>query len=274
LIRSALLLYLFYIIVFLPRCTFYPSILLPSFLSVSNLISSHIPKTTLSSFVSFLCCYVVNAGKSFTLETALPVNDGNLNALSMYNSLIGVAFDNGGEICCLFRVSSYFVSFYIVSPYDFIHFELSLTTTLIHSYKPHAGNSYVKQSAPTSMPSYSPNFVSSRPTSTPTKSPIPAPTNTPTVVRTPYGPYRPYRWCHWRNSADVIMMNLIVVATVSVKNENEYISSQNTLIDLDYTPSLPLIWHLYLIYQPPTSTPTRSPSVGPTAGNQLSQAMK
>ena len=39
----------------------------------------------------------VNAGTSFTLEIGLPVKDGSLNALSMYNSLIGVAFDNGGD---------------------------------------------------------------------------------------------------------------------------------------------------------------------------------
>lgn len=38
------------------------------------------------------------------------------------------------------------------------------------------------------------------------------------------------------DSADVMINFIVVIATVSVKNENEYTSSQNTLIDHNYTP--------------------------------------
>ena len=202
LIRSAVLILLRYN--GLSFTLYFLSIYSSSFVSLlflTSFLPTFLKLHYLNSFL-FSYCFAVNAGKSFTLETSLPVNDGNLNALSMYNSLIGVAFDNGGETGCLFLVLSYLILFSIVFSFNFIHFTLSLTAVtisnnLVHSHKPHAGNSYVKQSAPTSMPSYSPNFVSSRPTSTHTRSPSPAPTNTPTVVRTPYGPYRPHRLCHW-----------------------------------------------------------------------------
>lgn len=118
----AVLIYSFDIIVFLLRCTCYPSIFLPFFFLVSNFIS-----------LFFSYYIVVNAGKSFTLETSLPVNDGNLNALSMYNSLIGVAFDNGGKICCflsgliLFSLISYCVSLRLHHFYTLCHYSYDLS---------------------------------------------------------------------------------------------------------------------------------------------------
>ena len=38
-----------------------------------------------------------NGGRYFTPEAFLPVGDNSMNSLSMYNTLIGVAFDDAGK---------------------------------------------------------------------------------------------------------------------------------------------------------------------------------
>ena len=65
----------------------------------------------------------------------------------------------------------------------------SLTFYIDILFWSNSGNSYVKQSAPTSSPTYSPNFKSSPPTSFPTNSPTASPTGSPTPVCNHYTNY-------------------------------------------------------------------------------------
>ena len=55
----------------------------------------------------------MNGGRSFGLEVYLPVDVNSLYALSMYNTLIGVAFDNGGEE--VLSLSNVMLSYVILS---------------------------------------------------------------------------------------------------------------------------------------------------------------
>ena len=59
----------------------------------SYALHSNLFHPIIHSFIFFK----VNGGRSFSKETSLQVNAGSLYALSMYDTLIGVAFDNTGE---------------------------------------------------------------------------------------------------------------------------------------------------------------------------------
>ena len=62
----------------------------------SNDCSHTLPYIIFLSFYLREFFVTVNGGHSFSTEVILPVNTAQLYALSMYDSLIGVAFDNAG----------------------------------------------------------------------------------------------------------------------------------------------------------------------------------